>query len=280
MEDQYLHQGNEINLMDYLRVLWRRRRFFFVVLFTTIAIVVAYDFTVPRAYEIVTIFDLGKVGNSLIEDSASVKNKIEEGIYNLKIGDNKGAESYSDLVVTIPEKTSLVIVKAKSKMPQETIKFFNEVSNIILTEHQGLIKIETGKLESKLERSKNELAILEGEKKDLETKEKSLEQYGHYYQLSQQISGSLFLLLDTREKLSQKNVEIEGANAVIESIQLEINDISPTTVVKGPAYSAGSMQPIFLLSIVISVILGSFLGIILIFFGEWWTKNKVEIKKP
>ncbi len=292
-QEKQFEYDKEIDLMDYVKVILKRKRMILIVFLITIIVAGVFTWFSPKVYKIDTSLEIGTIGGTAIEDPKQVMEKINNRVY----GNHSGIKAIN------PEGTNLIIIEIESKEGPEGDKtILEEINNLILEKHQEKIKIEQELLEKKIlsvendielseqdiERIKARIRFLEEEKKNLENKEKFLEQTLPYEKVKEQLSGSLFALLDLREKLAAKKQEIENGylsvnscektiNSLryqIDSLGRQIKDIRFTEILKA---STISVKQRLIFNMVISAILGVFLGIFLAFLQEWWNKDKVKI---
>lgn len=88
--NNYPHQEDEINLIDYLRVLWKWK--WLIIAGTLVCAIIAAIISVqmPKIYEISMVIEPGIVGldnsgNYIYTNSKNISGKINEGIYNKNI---------------------------------------------------------------------------------------------------------------------------------------------------------------------------------------------------
>jgi len=271
MNQEYRTQNeyDEINLMDYLKVIIKRKRLIFAIFLIVVVVVGVYSFFVAqKVYEVNTLLEV------TIESPEQLVEKIQKDVYNRiyiteKLGISK--KDYPKIRAAFFKETNLVIIEIKSAQPQQDKNILEEINSLILEEHQEKIENKKELIEKDIERLKTKINSLEEEKKNLEAKVEALEQTLLYYQTP----GSQFALFDTKEKLENKKQEIEDLYLQINSSQKSLEDIRFTGVVKNPTISESPVAPNPLLNIVIAGALGIFIGTFLALGKEWWEKSKV-----
>lgn len=270
------NQYEEIDLMDYARVIIKRKRMIFVVFLITVIAVVVYSFFIcPKVYQIDTLIEIGKISNSLIEQPTQIVEKIDNDVYGafvrakLKIPEDQ----FPKIKTENPAGTELLTVQIESKEPELAKKILEEINSFIIPSHFNKIAAKEELIKKDIERLENKIALLEEDKENLEKKEKSLEWLSPYERVNEQLTASLFILYDVREKLSIKRQEIENLYIQVNSMESSLEDILPTTIVKSPTVSESPIKPKPVLNIVIGAVLGVFLGIFFGFSKEWWEKN-------
>lgn len=274
LEEKLKAEYEEINLADYLKVISKRKKLIFGFVLMVVILVLAFSFLTPKVYKIDTFLEMGAIGGQLLEKPEQLIAKINNDIYKTQV-----EEKEFKISVTNPKNTNLIALEIESNRTQEAQNFLAKINNLILKDHQERIKVKKELIENDIERIGNNIAHLEKEKKNLEDKEKALEQLLPYQQLSQQLSGSLFMLLDVREKLAVKKQEIENSYLSINSLKISLEDIQPTKIIKDPTISKKPVKPKILFNVIIAVVLGSFLGVLLAFLKEWWQKYQKPLTR-
>jgi len=267
--------SDEIDLMDYLKVILKRKRVILGFCFGLAVLVGILSYLMPKVYKIDTLLEVGRVGGEPLEAPWQVVEKIDNDVYGIQIREKIkiSEEEYPKIKTENPKDTNLVLVEIESSDPQKSKNILKELNELILKEHQAEIEIKKELLEKDIERLKSKTASLEEEKKNLEAKVEALEKVLLY----QQTPGSQFALFDTKEKLEKKKQEIEDLYFQINSLERFLEDIQPTKIAKIPTISEKPVKPRPLLNIVIAGVLGSFIGTLWVFLREWWEKNKARI---
>jgi len=294
MEEPIQTEYEEIDLMDYVKVILKRKWLILVIFFGAAIAAGIFSFLMPKVYKIDTSLEVGIIeratgatSEQLIESPTQLVEKIKGDVYGIFVREKLQIpeEKYPKIKVENPKDTRLISLAIESAEPPKAQNILEETNNLILAEHQEKIKVKKGLLENNIEvakkdieRIKAKIGFLEEERKNLEAKIEALQKILPY----QQDPGTQFALFDTKEKLEQKKQEIENRYLEINSLENQINslqgqieDIRPTQVIKSPTVSASPIKPRPLLNIVIAAILGLFIGVFLAFFQEWWEKNKV-----
>lgn len=269
----------EINLMDYVKVIIKRKQMIFGVLLVVLIAVAVYSFFIcPKVYKIDTLIKIGKIGGTLIEEPGQLLEEIKAGAYNFPIIEklNLSEGIIPKIKIESPAGTDLLIIKTESSTPEIDKTILEELNNLILIEHSKKFETRKELVKKDIERLKNKTALLEEEKINLEKKEKSLEWLSPYERVKEQFTGSLFTLYDVKEKLSARKQEIENLYREINSLEGSLlENIQPTKVLKSPTISEKPIKPRPVLNIVIGAVLGIFLGVFFAFGKEWWEKNRV-----
>ncbi len=240
--DNVQNQYDEINLADYVRVVFKRWKLVFLIF--VMAVISAFVFSIlsPKIYKIDNSLEIGRIGDALIESPGRLVEKINNQVYNGKYEIGVQADN--------PVNTQLVRLKIESADFEEAKSALEEVSNLIIAEHQEKLEIrkelirkdieqveskirlvdgniqktknKINPIESDMKRIENKIQSVKEEQKALEDKVVALEQVLVY----EQDPGTQFALFDAKEKLENKKQEIENLYLSINSLQRAIQDIN------------------------------------------------------
>jgi len=300
MEQEKYQKDDEIDLMDYVKVILKRKLFILAVFLVAVLAATVFSFLSPRVYEIDTVLEMGNVGEKIVEAPAQLMGRIEGDVYGafIRAKLNISERDYPEIKAENPKDTSLIRKIIESSEPQKAKRILKEGNNLIIAEHQEKLDSEKDLLEKKIvtiqanigvvekdiERVRTKILSLKEEERSLEAKVAALQQVLIY----QQDPGTQFALFDVKEKLEAKKQEIENNHLQINSLQMQINDmesqintlekqikyIRPTVVIKEPTVSESPIKPRPLLNMAIAGILGLFIGAFLSFGREWWKNSK------
>jgi len=291
---------DEIDLMDYVKVILKRKVFILAVFLLVVIIAGIFSFLSPKIYEVESVLEIGQVAEKVVEAPSQIIGKIEGDVYGTTIREklNISGTRYPQIKAENPKDTNLLSIKIESSNPQQAREILEEKNELVLAEHQEKIELEKTVLENEIylveedinvlqkdiERIDIKISSLAVEKENLEAKVAVLEDIVVY----QQDPGSQFALFDAKEKVEAKKQEIENmylqinslegrindSKSEINSLKLKIDNIRPTLIIKSPSVSENPIKPRPLLNIVIAGILGLFVGTFLAFGREWWEKAR------
>jgi capsular polysaccharide biosynthesis protein len=274
-ENKTQAEYDEIDLMDYVKVIIKRIRLILAVfLAMTIAVIVA-SLVMPKIYKIETSLEIGSIGGAIVEVPSQIVEKINNDVYGILVRQELGIseDKYPKIKTENPKDTNLVTISIESDKTQEAKNILGDINNLILKEHEEKIQKKKELIQQDIERSKNKITSLEEEKKNLEAKVASLQRVLVY----QQDPGSQFAFFDTKENLEKKKQEIESLYMGINLLQGALDDVRFTSVIKEPIASEKPVKPNLILNTVIAAVLGLFLGVFLAFIKEWWEKNRGKL---
>ncbi len=323
---------NEVNLMDYVAVIFKKKRLIVAIFLTAVVITGIVSFLMKKVYRIDTAVEIGKLSEEQsIEEPIQLVEEIKNDFYGVKIREalNISEKKYPKMTVENPKDTKLVTIAIESDSTEMAKKILERMNDLILADHQNRIKAKQGLLEndiktaeskiklteSDIEKTKskitpmdndikrieNKIIFAENEKRSLEEKVDALQKILPY----QQDPGTQFALFDAKEKLANKENEIESLymsinsfkrdkedldvqvnslktnienlNAQINYLKNSLENILPTKIVKSPFISEKQVKPRPVLNMAIAGVLGIFIGLLLAFGKEWWQKNKGKI---
>lgn len=245
MNQEYKAQSEyeEINFIDYIRIIIKRKSLILAFLLIGLIIAGGLIYLLPKTYQAETYLEIGSCSkrvdrelplqlivnynqvidsSSMIETPFNLVEKINAGFYG----------NYSGVTVTNPVATNLIEIKSVSESPEEAKNNLENINKSILNKHNQ--KIET----------------------DKESLKNSIEK------LQERIN---FLL--------SKNKEVEALELEIFNIQKQIENIQPTKIVKEPIIIS-ERKPNLAFNLICGGLSGLFLGVFLAFGKEWWKKNK------
>jgi len=299
---------NEIDLMDYVKVLLNRKWLILAVFFGAAIAAGIFSFIMPKVYKIDTSLQMGQIGLQggvpiIIENPTQVIAKIQGDSYGVLIRKdlNIPENEYPKIKVDNSQGTSLINIEINSSNTGLAKSILEKINDLIIGDNQEEIKNEKDLIQKNIqtlgqnidiskkdiERINAKIGSLEEERNNLQAKVGALQEVLPY----QQDPGTQFALFNTKEELASKKQEIENTYLEINSTQEKINSIQsqidslsvqliqikPDEVIKSPIVSENPISPRLLLNIVIAAILGLFLGIFVAFAGEWWKKSSREL---
>jgi capsular polysaccharide biosynthesis protein len=167
---------DEIELIDYLRVIWKWR---YLILVGTIVCTLTITFVslaMPKIYRIDTVLQPGVVGidkngnNRYIDSPANIKTLIEAGTLNSEIIDNLKKSSKNNLPillrleVNIPKNSNLVRISYETDAVDVGINILNNIAKILPKKYVDKVNYIKNEYEAKLRLKRNRLSFLEKKK--------------------------------------------------------------------------------------------------------------------
>ena len=251
MEEPIQTEYDEIDLMDYVKVLLKRKWLILAIFLSAAIVAEVFSFLMPKVYKIDTALEIGQAAGVPIEDPGQVVEKIKGDVYGIFVREKLGIpeEKYPKIKTENLKDTRLISLAIESAEPQQAKNILEEINNLILAEYQEKIKtkkelieqdIKTTEekiklVESDIEKTKNKTQPIdedikrienkinnaEEEKSNLEAKVEALERVLVY----EQTPGTQFALFDTKEKLANKKQEIEDLYLTINLLRRSKEDL-------------------------------------------------------
>ena len=244
MENKEYQFDDEIDLMDYIKVILKRKKLILFVFWGFIIVLGVVSFLMPKVYRIDNILIVGKMGDSLlIEPPVELVERINSDVYkplikkNLKIDE----KDYPKIKAENPSGTSFIKLTIDSSNIELAKNILNEINNIILEEHKEKFLKEKKRINQSIKEIENKLRFIEVQKQ-----------------------GS--------EGIAELQMNLYALNERLENFE-------ETKIIKSPTVSEKPIKPNVLLNIIIAGVLGLFIGIFLAFFLEWWEKGKESLKE-
>jgi capsular polysaccharide biosynthesis protein len=245
MEGNKQMEYEEIDLMDYVKVIIKRKKLIAGIMVIAVVVAGVISFVLPKIYMINASVLVGSVESDgrPIEDIGQIRAKVDNDIYGIEIRKKNNIPDvlYSRVISRNPKDTNLLVLSIESEDQNQSKKIIEEMVGIISSEHEEKImfakdlvekNIKTGgekikliqenvkstedkivPIDSDIERLENKIKHSGDEKANLEAKVESLQKVLPY----QQDPGTQFALFDAKERLAGKKYEIE-------SLYMGIND--------------------------------------------------------
>ncbi len=276
-QKQEVHsEFDEINLMDYLNVILRRKRLIFFGFVLAVAGAGVFSYISPRIYRAETILEIGYIKEVVeaIEASSQIIEKLKLGVYERLIRARLGIPEEKNIEVKSknPRGTNLLKIEAEATEPKLTKAILQEINNLILSNHQEQIKVKKELFENDIERLRTKIISLEEENESIRTQIEILEKVP----LKEQTPASQFALFATKERLEIRKREIENLYLGINSHKRLLENIRSTKVIKAPLIPKVPIKPRPALNMSVAGILGIFFGTFLAFLQESLQKSKTK----
>lgn len=254
---EFQGNGEQINVVEYLNVVFRgKKTIFWCLVFGLIIFCLIYfyktgfDAPLQNTYRALATVEVGKIQRQYTEGSIE---KPVEKIDNVILKINQGVFNKG-----LPIKASV-------------IKSANFVSNINLNENANVIELSTEFSDKNF--AKNSLsdsveAIL-------------LYHQGLINEEKEKITNRINLLQESVKRLSASGQETAVLELEILHLKGGLDDTHSSKLIKEPAVSVfkSSFNKIaeLIFILIVGAVAGLFLGLFIVFFREWWNKNKSYI---
>ncbi|MFA5083889.1 MAG: Wzz/FepE/Etk N-terminal domain-containing protein [Candidatus Paceibacterota bacterium] len=244
-------EKEEVDLRDYVKFLFSRKRLVLGIFLAAITAAVIYNFLSPKIYELSVWLELGKVKDEslvmLIETPSQVAKKINSGIYE---------EFPYNAVVFNPSLTDLIQIKIESANVEQAKIDLKRISEFVLADHNSKIGAKKDALENEIKRLEENIDLLKEEDNNLELRIKT--------------TVSEFDLFYLKDRLLELKSDIQNSYTKINQLKISLSDIQETKIVKPIDVSENPVEPKSLLNIILAGLVGLFIGAFSVFCRKWW----------
>ena len=290
-----MNDYNEINLIDYIKVLIKRRKMIFFIT-CVVLLITATTFLAPKKslYEASAIIEVGAVfGNTLEEKAYTVailqtesqakyfleklypdtpinKTRINHFLQNLTI--NHDATKNDTLTTAV-----LIEIAYKDTNPEVAKRTVETIAEGIVSDHKIKFDKALEKQDKQVEQKKEELKKAEGYLTELNKTIEQLQklQYSPAYAEAQ--GRSMPGYIATQNELRAKTIALQQE---ITNSEFQKTDSAPTTIISKPylpetPIKAPARQKAAIITA--GLALGLLLGVCIAFAAEWWSANKNKL---
>ncbi len=210
-------EKDEIDLMDYIKVILKRKKLIFGIIFLVALGAAVLSFVLPKVYGITTSLEIGVLKEpeegkvELIEDPNQVVAKFEGDVYGILVKEKLGIseKDYPEIEVNNPKDTNLVVAEIRSDKNEQAKNILDEINNIILSRHQEKIKIKKELLQKDIESVNKKIELSNDDIIRIENKIKTTEND----------------IETTKNKIKPLLLDIERIEIKIETAEAERNNL-------------------------------------------------------
>ncbi len=233
---------DEINLIDYIKVVIKRKWLILGITLTAVLIAGIASMVSPKNYEVSTTLQIGNT-TDILESTAQVAEKIKSNAYKNLLEEKLNIENLPEIKTETPQNTNFVSIIIETDNPEQAKQILDEINSLILLEHQEIFNKRESQIKENIKEIQDELTLLETKKEYSEG------------------------IAELRIKLSD--------------LKATLNVFQPTKVIKAPIVpkNPNSSGSNLILNIVIAIVLGLFIGVLAAFIKEWWKNAKKELKE-
>ena len=225
-EEKFQTEYEEIDLMDYVKVLLKRKWLILVMFLGAAIMAGVFSFILPKIYKIDTALEVGRVAGIMVEDPAQVVEKIKGDVYGIFVREKLQIpeEKYPKIKVENPKETNLITLAIESAKPPESKNILEETNNLILAEHQEKIKVKKELIEMNIKTVEGQIEIIKSDIEKVKNKKKSSE--NDIQRIKNKIETLQEDIGSTRNKIQPlrddiTRIEIKISNAEEEKTNLE-----------------------------------------------------------
>lgn len=169
-ENHHTEQADEIDLIDYINVLWRWKKMIIIGTLSCMLIAGVFSFLLPRVYLLKTIIEIGSMENDgVIENPLVTVEKIKGGVYDEKIRKEMNIKEtdYPKIKADNLKDTALIEIKIESSEKERDKRVLEAMGEFIIKDHLDLIQIEKYSLSNKIKEIENNIILVNKEKEGL-----------------------------------------------------------------------------------------------------------------
>jgi len=231
---------DEINLIDYIKVVIKRKWLILGITLTAVLIAGIASMVSPKNYEVSTTLQIGNT-TDILESTAQVAEKIKSNAYKNLLEEKLNIENLPEIKTETPQNTNFVSIIIETDNPEQAKQILDEINSLVLLEHQEIFNKRESQTKENIKEIQDELTLLETKKEYSEG------------------------IAELRIKLSD--------------LKATLNVFQPTKVIKAPIVPKNPSGSNLILNIVIAIVLGLFIGVLVAFIKEWWENVKKELKE-
>jgi len=279
----------EVDLMDYLKVVWKWKYLIIIGTVVCAAIAGMVSLSLPRVYETTEVIEIGRIrttqevegiktgGEELLADVNSVKSVMEsEAFMNQVIQTLNLNESPKSLLERVKvqrvERTNILKVSVQANSPEEAVRIAKAMANLVINDHKDKF--------NKLMKLQNSY------KEDLARDVKKMEEeialrMDTLESISKDPGVNIPTVILLQQGLLEARNRLTALKGKLQSLEIGLTPFNSynTRVVAEPVAPRSAISPKVRLNILISAVIGFMVFILLSFFLEYVQKYKKETEK-
>ena len=266
MQEQNYHD-DEINLMDYIKVIIKRKITIIGVLIICVVATTIISFRMPKVYQVNSTVRIGTIGGSLfsveeIREKAKNRNLLQSVIS--EIDKNITVESFKKAIkIENIKGTSFLRLQMESTEPDVVVNVLNKIESKLVLEGNEIYEKNMTLINERIQ----ELRLRK------ENVSKQIEMLNQ--KISNNKTGSNYpLIQNTLTNYETIYSELSETGYLLKKDLLAAKNFK---IIELPAKSINPIKPNKRQMVTISAILGLMLGIFIAFFVEFWQKSKTEL---
>ena len=302
----------EIDLIDYLNVIWKRKWLIIIPTFLLVVAVGIYSFLQPPVWEIDTIimpskFFIQTEGGGFTEvfpvDPKQIAGQINEATYNNLIASelNLDIREFPKLKAEILKETKMVRISTRANDVEKTKPILYSLFKHLKGDLDRKVDVEMKGIEEEIKAYKNKLNIIKQRKKEIEKEMSDIRKRIESLEKEQRLSlkkenrsesESLAMLLysneiqqslqyysELNELLSEKKIEEEDVNLEIGNLNERKARIDYAQFIKEPTSSLYPVAPRKKRNVMLAGVIGIMIFTMLSFFLEYVKKQRIKSKE-
>lgn len=270
-----INDTDEIRLVDIWLVLVRRKFVIAALVLVSIAFGLAYALFTPHSYAYTTIIEIGTNGqNELIEPLETVRAKVVDGyiaqVLQLHLKNSSNGEARYGINAEVPKSSQVLILRSKGTAENEPVyvALHGAIVDRLKSDHLRVQNPLRKDLETRLQMRERSLAELRDQAKSFEAQIKRLEQ-------KRELPARELSYLTSLRLADNQRAQSDLA-PLIDNARQQLANMRETNAVVLPMRS---MDPVGLgktTTVMLSALIGLFLGIIAAFFVDFVAKTHEE----
>lgn len=268
----------EIDLMDYVKVIFKRKKWIFWIFLLAIASAFVLTTITPDTYQTKAVLRIGKFGGELLEKpnetvtvlkQQSTLKEIAKKLEFEKEPQDPAKRVDSLLDFESPEKSNLVIITAQDSSPKLANEGAKAAANLVIERHKKLFSEKQELLEEKIKNTKQEI---DSYQKEVETLNAQIKRYRNAYS-----EGEGLALQGYLASLRVAQNRVDSAKDRLNNLQSKKTNSKNTEMVAEPTVPQSPEGAGLKLTLAIAGVLGIFVGVFWVFLLEWWESNKQKL---
>lgn len=307
----YYRQEDEIDLIDYWRVIWKRKiGIITIFIVAVLAAGLISKFVLPEIYEASSLVEIAQIKGENLEDPDNIISTFKEKAILLEIAEKVGWDQEKETdkakIAGLKEnlklekgKDNLLKITAKGTSPQEAQKIVLATNEILINRHQEKFQEAERLIATEIETIRQNKEKTE---KDIEKVQESLarisQDIANYEQeiakradtqsegQGQIVASYIKLLAQSKNEKEAKEAQILDLEQKLVGLEQSIKEkeyekayeTTMTRIVVSPLLPEKPVEPKTTTNVIIAGVLGLFIGILWAFGADYVEKNKGKLK--
>jgi uncharacterized protein involved in exopolysaccharide biosynthesis len=260
----------EIDLMDYIRIIWRRKISILIILVLVIIVALILTFTLPKTYKSSLMVRSGRIQNMEIENLKAIIQVFNQETVlgevakkmGLKEDEIKLAKSRFKLI----EANGLLEIDGFGRSPDKAFETTQIVWNVLSDHHSLLFKATKEAQEQQITDLKNTVGSLNKEISDYEGQIKMI--IRTQSEAQGRIAAALISNIETKksQKKSYEQLLLQKQQELVSQTFETKVEVPATTPIR-------PVKPNKIINMIAGIILGLFIGVFYAFAAEYWQKK-------
>ena len=231
MEEPIQTEYDEIDLMDYVKVILKRKWLILAVFLGAAIVAGIFSFLMPKIYKIDTSLEVGQIAGAVVEEPGQVVEKIKGDVYGIFVREKLRIPEieYQKIKTENPKDTRLIKMAIESASPPKAKNILEEINNLILAEHQEKIKVKKELIEMNIKTVEGQIEIIKSDIEKVKNKKQSSE--NDIQRIKNKIESLKEDIKGVRNKKETLNKDIESTRNKRETLKEDIestrNKIKP-----------------------------------------------------